>query len=111
MLLQLSANTCGGTATALPGGSTLTLSGGSIPANGSCSVSVSVVPGNEGSSVNTLPAGSVTSANAPPSAAAASATLTVSAAPAATADVPLSPAALMLLAIALSTIGAIMLRR
>jgi hypothetical protein len=36
--------------------------------------------------------------------------LTVSAAPA-TADVPMSPAALMLLAIALSTIGAVLLRQ
>ena len=104
-------NSCGGTVTALPAGSALTLTGGSIPANGSCSVSVSVVPANEGSSINTLPAGSVTSANAPPSGAAASATLTVSAAPATAADVPLSPAALMLLTIALSAIGAILLRQ
>jgi CSLREA domain-containing protein len=104
-------NTCGGTVTALPDGSSLALNGGSIPANGSCSVSVSVVPDNEGSAVNTLPAGSVTSANAPPSAGAASATLTVSAAPATVPDVPLSPAALMLLAIALSTIGVILLRQ
>jgi CSLREA domain-containing protein len=103
-------NSCGGTATALAGGSTLTLSGGVIPANGSCSVSVFVIPSSEGPSVNTLPAGSVTSANAPPSAAAASATLTVSAPPASTADVPLSPAALMLLAMALSMVGAIALR-
>lgn len=104
-------NSCGGTVTAPAGGSTLTLSGGSIPANGSCTVSVSVVSGSEGSSVNTLPAGSVTSANAPPSAAAASTTLTVSAAAPAMADVPMSPAALMLLAIALSMIGAILLRQ
>jgi CSLREA domain-containing protein len=102
-------NTCGGTVTALAGGSTLMLNGGTIPANGSCSVSVSVVPGTVGSMVNTLPAGSVTSTNAPPSDAAASATLTVSA-PAGPANVPMSPAALMLLAIALSTLGAIMLR-
>jgi CSLREA domain-containing protein len=101
-------NTCGGTVTAVGGGSTLMLAGGSIPANGSCSVAVSVVPGNEGSFVNTLPAGSVTSDNAPPSEAAASATLTAAAA---TADVPMSPAALMLLAIALSMIGAILLRQ
>jgi CSLREA domain-containing protein len=100
-------NSCGGTATALPGGSSLMLTGGSIPANGSCSVSVFVVPDDEGSFVNTLPAGSVTSANAPPSGAAASATLTAAAA---TAEVPLSPAALMLLAIALAAIGAITLR-
>jgi CSLREA domain-containing protein len=104
-------NSCGGIVAASPGGSTLMLTGGSIPANGSCSVTVSVVPANEGSFVNTLPAGAVTSANAPPSAAAASATLTASAAPAAAADVPMSPAALMLLAIALSTIGAIALRQ
>jgi CSLREA domain-containing protein len=102
-------NSCGGTVTAPAGGSSLTLTGGSIPANGSCSVAVSVVAGDEGSSVNTLPAGSVTSANAPPSAAAASATLTTVAP--ATADVPMSPAALMLLAIALSTIGAVLLRQ
>jgi CSLREA domain-containing protein len=101
-------NTCGGTVTAALGGSTLMLTGGSIAANGSCTVSVSVVPPSEGSHVNTLPAGSVTSANAPPSEAAASATITAGAA---TADVPLSAAALMLLVIALSAIGAVMLRQ
>jgi hypothetical protein len=104
-------NSCGGIATALAGGSTLTLSGGVIPANGNCTVSVFVIPASEGPSVNTLPAGSVTSANAPPSAAAAGATLTVSAAPATAEDVPLSPAALMLLAIALSMVGALVLRQ
>jgi hypothetical protein len=104
-------NSCGGTATAFAGGSTLTLSGGVIPASGNCTVSVFVIPSNEGPSVNTLPAGSVTSANAPPSAAAAGATLAVSAAPATAADVPLSPAALMLLAIALSMVGTIVLRQ
>jgi CSLREA domain-containing protein len=103
-------NTCGGTATAVAGGSTLTLTGGSIPANGSCTVSVFVVPRSEGPLVNTLPAGSVTSANAPPSDAAATATLT--AAPAATvAGVPMSPAALMLLALVLASLGALLLRR
>jgi parallel beta-helix repeat protein len=103
-------NTCGGTATAVAGGSTLTLTGGSIPANGSCTVSVFVVPRTEGPLVNTLPAGSVTSANAPPSDAAATATLT--AAPAATVPgVPMSPAALMLLAMALACLGAMLLRR
>ena len=101
-------NSCGGVATALPGGTSLMLTGGTIPANGSCTVSVSVVPDSEGTFVNTLPAGAVTSANAPPSTGAATATLT--AAPAATADIPMSPAALMLLAIALSMIGAIMVR-
>lgn len=104
-------NSCGGTVTATPGGSSLTLSGGVIPASGSCSVSVFVVPNTEGPMVNTLPAGSVTSANAPSSGAPATATLIVSAAPAPAADVPLSPAALMLLAVALSMAGAMMLRQ
>jgi uncharacterized repeat protein (TIGR01451 family) len=102
------ANSCGGAVTALPAGSALTLSGGVIPPNGTCSVSVSVVAGNEGSFVNTLPAGSVTSANAPPSAAGQGATLTASAVPN---DVPLSPAALMLLAVALAMVGTIALRQ
>lgn len=101
-------NTCGGTVTAAPGGSTLILMGGSIPANGSCSVSVSVVPMTEGSFVNTLPAGSLTSSNAPPSGAAGSATLTAGAA---TADVPLTPTALTLLTVALATMGAMILRQ
>lgn len=95
-------NTCGGTVVALPAGSQISLSGGTIPANGTCSVSVFVVPVTPGTHVNSLPAGAVTSANAPPSDAAATATLTAGAA---TSDVPLSPTALMLLAMSLAAAG------
>jgi hypothetical protein len=101
-------NSCGGTVTALPGGSSLSLSGGTIPANGTCSVSVSVVPAAPGTFVNDIPAGAVTSANAPPSDAAATATVTVGAA---ANDVPLSPAALALLAFALAMTGIIVSRQ
>lgn len=101
-------NTCGGTVTAVPGANGFTFSGGTIPANASCSISVSVVSFVQGSYVNQLPAGAVTSANAEPSDAAATATLTVGAA---TSDVPLSPAALMLLAAMLAMAGVMAMRR
>lgn len=95
-------NSCGGTVVALPGGSGFSLNGGAIPANGTCSVSVMVRPVTAGTFVNDLPAGAVTSANAPPSDAAATATLTAGAA---TSDVPLSPAALMMLSLTLAAAG------
>ena len=51
--------TCGGTLTAITGNSTVTLSGGSIPANGSCTVKFDVYASSGGSYCNTLPAGAL----------------------------------------------------
>jgi uncharacterized repeat protein (TIGR01451 family) len=69
------ATTCpGGSVTAANGGSSLTLSGASIPGSGSCTVTVNVTSNSAGSYLNST--GGVTSSNAV-SAAAASATLAV----------------------------------
>ncbi len=57
-------NTCGGTATAVAGGSTLALVGGTIPASGSCVMTVKVTSSVAGNYNNTLPAGSITTTNA-----------------------------------------------
>ncbi len=67
-------NTCGGTATAAANGSSLALSGGTIPASGSCTLTVAVTSTVAGSYLNST--GSVTTANAG-SGTAATATLTV----------------------------------
>jgi len=48
------ANTCGGVSTAHAGGSSVTLTGGSIPANGSCTVSVEVTAKSSGTYLNEL---------------------------------------------------------
>jgi uncharacterized repeat protein (TIGR01451 family) len=71
--------TCGGTVTAAAGDSSVSLTGGTIPANGSCTITVSVRAAAAGTYVNAVPAGSLTTLLAT-SSAAASATLTVSAA-------------------------------
>lgn len=87
------------------GGSTLSLSGGTIPASGSCTVTVMVGAPNGGSFTNTLPAGAVTSANAAPSAGAATAALAVAA------TIPTtSEWGLLLILIALGAIAATRLR-
>jgi hypothetical protein len=68
--------TCGGTLKAITGTSTVTLTGGSIPANGSCTVTVDVTAKYKGSYCNKLPASALKTdkgCNATP----ASATLTV----------------------------------
>ena len=54
----------GGALTAIAGGSTMTLTGGSIPANGSVTVTVDVTAPSGGSYVNTLPAGACRPATA-----------------------------------------------
>ncbi|MEQ1838479.1 MAG: hypothetical protein ABL858_09145 [Candidatus Nitrotoga sp.] len=71
-------NTCGGTATAAANGSSLTLSGGTIPASGSCTLTVAVTSSVAGSYLNST--GSVTTTNAG-SGTAATATLTVGGSP------------------------------
>lgn len=59
------ATTCGsGVVTAAPDGTTLTLANGTIPASGSCTVTVSVIATTAGTLVNVLPPGSVTTGNA-----------------------------------------------
>ncbi len=75
------ATTCGGTVIADAGLDTLSLSGGPIPAGGSCTVTVSVPSAASGSYTNTLAIGSVTSTNAGANLAAGSAGLTVLANP------------------------------
>ncbi len=87
------ANTCGGCAAAAPGGTTLSLTGGSIPASGSCSVSASVAAAAAGSYANVIPAGAVSATDAGSNGAAASATLTVTAAP--TVNKAFSPATVL----------------
>ncbi len=67
---------CGGTVTANPGGSTVTLTGGLIPANGTCTVTVKVTAKSKGSYCNKLPAGALQT-NMGSNAAPAHATLTV----------------------------------
>jgi len=55
--------TCGGTPTADAGGSTVTLTGGSIPAKGSCAVTVHVTAPAAGSYINSLAAGALQTSN------------------------------------------------
>jgi hypothetical protein len=69
--------TCGGTLSATAGGGSIALSGGTIPAGGSCTVTVDVTSATAGNYANTLAAGSVTSGNAGSNTAAGSAGLTV----------------------------------
>ena len=57
-------NTCGGTATALAGGASIALNGGTLAANATCAVTVQVVAGTPGTYVN--PPVTLTSAQAPP---------------------------------------------
>ncbi len=68
--------TCGGTVTATAGGNSVNLSGGTIPASGSCTITVSVRAASNGSYANTVPAGALTTLFASNSNT-ASATLTV----------------------------------
>jgi hypothetical protein len=77
-----SATTCGGTTSAQNTSRRLVLAGGSIPANGSCTVTASVrmsagATNGPYTLTNTIPAGAVTATNAASSTAAATAALTV----------------------------------
>ena len=71
-------SSCGGTVAAKPGSRTLAFSGGSIPANGRCTVDVVIRGSSPGTFSVALPAGAVTSSSHPASTAGASATVTVS---------------------------------
>ncbi len=58
-------NGCGGAVTAVPGTTTLALSGGTVPAQsgatpGSCSVTIHVTSSTPGNLINTIPAGALT---------------------------------------------------
>lgn len=72
-------NNCGGTTTA--GASTLTLTGGTVPAGGSCTISILVTSGTAGNYTNTLAIGSVTTTNSGSNAVAASGNLSIFSAP------------------------------
>ncbi|MGZ4808199.1 MAG: DUF7933 domain-containing protein [Thermoanaerobaculia bacterium] len=103
------ASTCGGTVTAAAGGNTVALSGGTVPASGSCSVSVAVSSGSAATYDNTLPAGAVTSTNVAANPAPATASLTVGSA---AASIPaLDGSMLALLAAALAVAAFFALRR
>jgi LPXTG-site transpeptidase (sortase) family protein len=59
-------NTCGGTVSGSPGGTSLSLSGGTVPAQvgstpGSCTVSIDVTSTTTGNLINTIPAGALSS--------------------------------------------------
>ncbi len=103
------ATTCaGGTATAVASGGSVALTGGTIPANGSCTVTVTVTSPVSGAYLNTIPAGGVTATNAPPSTLPASASLIVAFAT----PVPtLSLAALVAIVLLLAMVSIPALRR
>jgi uncharacterized repeat protein (TIGR01451 family) len=88
--------TCGsGTVSAAPGGSTIDLTGGSVAASATCTVSVNVTSATLGAHVNTIPAGNVTSAQGATNASAASATLTVENAPNVTLSKTFTPSSIV----------------
>ncbi len=93
--------TCGGSVTGAAGGSSLALSGATIPAYGSCTVSVTVTSAIAGSYVNNT--GAVTSTNAA-SGTSASATLTLLAISAVNSTVTASPTTVLADGINTSTI-------
>jgi len=87
---------CGsGTVSAAPGGSTIDLTGGSVAASATCTVSVNVTSATLGAHVNTIPAGNVTSAQGATNASAASATLTVENAPNVTLSKTFTPSSIV----------------
>ncbi len=57
------ATTCGGTLSAVKGSATVALTGGAIPASGSCTITVTVTAKNKCSYTNTLPAGALQTSN------------------------------------------------
>jgi large repetitive protein len=70
-------NCGGGSALATAGGITLGLSGGTVPVNGSCTVSADVLGATAGIYTNIIPVGAVTTANAGSNTAQATTALTV----------------------------------
>ncbi len=63
LVAGIGSTTCGGAVTAASGGSTVTLTGGSIPAAASCKVTVNVTAKNPGCYYNTLPTGALQTSN------------------------------------------------
>ena len=63
MVSGTATTTCGGTPTAPSGGSVVTLTGGSIPAAGSCTITVPVTAPASGNFINSLPAGALQTNN------------------------------------------------
>ena len=74
-------NGCGGTATAVAGNDSLSLAGATIPASGSCEVSVDVTSAIAADYINTLAIGAVTTSNTGSSTVVASDALTVNTTP------------------------------
>ncbi len=105
-------DTCGGTATAASSSGMVSLSGGTIPASGNCTVTVTVTSSKSGSAVNTIAVGSVTSTNGGSNTTTGTATLTVTggSAAAVTPTPALDLRSLLLLALAILA-GAVWLRR
>ncbi len=106
--------TCGpGVAAAPPGpaGASLSLSGGTIPPNGSCTVSVTVTASGEGPYLNDLPAGAVTSPNSAPSDGVGSAATLIVGAQSVVEVPALSPVWLLLLAAVLAGVALVALRQ
>jgi len=65
-VVSVAGNTCGGSVTAAAGSSTISLSGGTVPAQsgstpGSCIVSVNVTSTTPGNWINSIPAGALSS--------------------------------------------------
>lgn len=56
--------TCGGTVSATAGGNSVSLAGGTLPGNGSCTITVSVRAASAGSYVNSVPANALTTVHA-----------------------------------------------
>jgi len=95
------ASSCGGTASASVGSGSVTLTGGTIAANGTCTISVAITAAASGNFVNTIAVGAVDTSNAGPNVTPTTATLVVQA-PAAIAATPaLDWRGLVLLAFAL----------
>jgi LPXTG-site transpeptidase (sortase) family protein len=61
--VNFNVGTCGGTLSGTPGTSSFSFSGGSLPALGSCTLTLSATMTVNGNLTNTIPAGAVTTAN------------------------------------------------
>jgi uncharacterized repeat protein (TIGR01451 family) len=98
------ATTCGvGTPSGVGGGSTVGVTGGTLAASATCTLSVSVTGSTPGSYLNTIPTGSVTSTQGATNAAPATATLTI--APLASLTKSFSPATIVPGGVSTMTIG------
>jgi uncharacterized repeat protein (TIGR01451 family) len=102
-------STCGGTPSSTA--NTLSLTGGTVPASSTCTVSIDVTAAAAGNYVNTVPTGTISSSSHGTNTQTATATLSVGAAPPASAAVPTaSEWALLLMAAALVVVAMKMMR-